>query len=162
MATELVRGIVIDKEIVHPGMPKQVKNAKIALLDAPLEIEKTETDAKINISSPEQLESFLKQEELMLKKMVEKIKASGANVVFVQKGIDDLAQHYLAKEGIAAIRRVKRSDMEKLARATGARIVSTLDDLSPKDLGSAGLIEEKKLGGEAMVFVQDCKDPKIM
>ncbi|MEM4296265.1 MAG: thermosome subunit beta [Candidatus Anstonellales archaeon] len=160
MSTELVKGIVIDKEIVHPGMPKYVKNAKIALLDAPLEIEKTETDAKININAPEQLEAFLKQEETMIRKMVEKIKASGANVVFVQKGIDDLAQHYLAKEGIAAIRRVKRSDMEKLAKATGARIVSTIDDLSAKDLGIAGIVEEKKLGGEAMVFVQECRDPK--
>jgi thermosome len=160
MSTELVKGIVIDKEIVHPAMPKIVKNAKIALIDAPLEIEKTETDAKININSPEQLESFLKQEELMLKRMVEKIKASTANVVFVQKGIDDLAQHYLAKEGIVAVRRVKRSDMEKLARATGAKIVSTLDDLSAKDLGTAGVVEERKIGGEAMVFVQECKDPK--
>jgi chaperonin GroEL (HSP60 family) len=141
-------------------MPKMVKAAKIALIDAPLEIEKTETDAKINISSPDQLESFLKQEENILKKMVDKIKAMGANVIFVQKGIDDLAQHYLAKEGIVAVRRVKRSDMEKLARATGAKISSTLDGLDAKDLGYAGSVEEKKISGEAMVFVQDCKDPK--
>ncbi len=160
MATELIKGIVIDKEVVHPAMPKVVKNAKIALIDAALEIEKTETDAKINITNPEQLEAFLKQEEIMLRKMVEKIKASGANVIFVQKGIDDLAQHYLAKEGIIAVRRVKRSDIEKLARATGAKIVSSLDDLTPKDLGTAGLVEERKIAGEAMVFVQECKDPK--
>jgi thermosome len=160
MATELIKGIVIDKEVVHPAMPKVVKNAKIALIDAALEIEKTETDAKINITNPEQLEAFLKQEEIMLRKMVEKIKASGANVIFVQKGIDDLAQHYLAKEGIMAVRRVKRSDIEKLARATGAKIVSSLDDLTPKDLGTAGLVEERKIAGEAMVFVQECKDPK--
>ena len=160
MATELIKGIVIDKEVVHPAMPKVVKNAKIALIDAALEIEKTETDAKINITNPEQLEAFLKQEEIMLRKMVEKIKASGANVIFVQKGIDDLAQHYLAKEGIMAVRRVKRSDIEKLARATGAKIVSSLDDLTPKDLGTAGFVEERKIAGEAMVFVQECKDPK--
>lgn len=160
MATELIKGIVIDKEVVHPAMPKVVKNAKIALIDAALEIEKTETDAKINITNPEQLEAFLKQEEIMLRKMVEKIKASGANVIFVQKGIDDLAQHYLAKEGIMAVRRVKRSDIEKLAKATGAKIVSSLDDLTPKDLGTAGLVEERKIAGEAMVFVQECKDPK--
>ncbi len=160
MATQLVKGIVIDKEVVHPGMPKRVENAKIALIDSPLEIEKTETDAKINITSPDQLESFLKQEEEMLKKMVEQIKASGANVVFVQKGIDDLAQHFLAKAGILAVRRVKRSDMEKLAKATGAKIASTLDDLSSSDLGEAGLVEERKVAGESMVFVENCKDPK--
>jgi len=158
--TELINGVVVDKEVVHAGMPKTVKNAKIALIDAALEIEKTETDAKIEITSPDQMEAFLKQEEKMLKEMVEKIKASGANVVFCQKGIDDLAQHYLAKEKIMAVRRVKKSDMEKLARATGAKIASSLDDLNESDLGYAGQVEERKIGGEAMVFVQNCKDPK--
>ncbi len=158
--TRLVNGIVIDKEVVHAGMPKKIKNAKIALIDAALEVEKTETDAKINITAPEQLEAFLRQEEEMLKKMVEKIKKAGANVVFVQKGIDDVAQHYLAKAGILAVRRVKKSDMEKLSRATGARIASSLDDLSEKDLGEAEIVEERKVGGEAMVFVENCKDPK--
>ncbi|MCS7109792.1 MAG: thermosome subunit, partial [Candidatus Micrarchaeota archaeon] len=153
-------GVLIDKEIVHPAMPKKVENAKIALLDTSLEIEKTETDAKIEITDPSQLTAFLEQEEKMLKEMVEKIEKSGANVVFCQKGIDDVAQHYLAKKGIVAVRRVKRSDMEKLARATGARIVTILNDLSPKDLGYAGYIEERKIGGEAMVFVEKCKDPK--
>ncbi|MEM4134116.1 MAG: thermosome subunit beta [Candidatus Micrarchaeia archaeon] len=158
--TTLINGVLIDKEIVHPAMPKKVENAKIALLDTSLEIEKTETDAKIEITDPSQLTAFLEQEEKMLKEMVEKIEKSGANVVFCQKGIDDVAQHYLAKKGIVAVRRVKRSDMEKLARATGARIVTILNDLSPKDLGHAGLIEERKIGGEAMVFVEKCKDPK--
>lgn len=158
--TTLINGILIDKEIVHPAMPKKLENAKIALLDTSLEIEKTETDAKIEITDPSQLSAFLEQEEKMLKEMVEKIEKSGANVVFCQKGIDDVAQHYLAKKGIVAVRRVKRSDMEKLARATGARIVTILNDLSPKDLGHAGSIEERKIGGEAMVFVEKCKDPK--
>lgn len=158
--TTLINGVLIDKEIVHPAMPKKVENAKIALLDTSLEIEKTETDAKIEITDPSQLTAFLEQEEKMLKEMVEKIEKSGASVLFCQKGIDDVAQHYLAKKGIVAVRRVKRSDMEKLARATGARIVTILNDLSPKDLGHAGSIEERKIGGEAMVFVEKCKDPK--
>ncbi|MEM3373429.1 MAG: thermosome subunit beta [Candidatus Anstonellales archaeon] len=158
--TELIKGIVIDKEIVHSGMPKSVKHAKIALLDCALEIEKTETDAKIEITSPDQLGAFLEQEEKMLKEMVEKVKKSGANVVICQKGIDDLAQHFLAKEGIVALRRVKKSDMDKLARATGARLVSNLNDLSEKDLGYADHVEEKKVAGEAMTFVTGCKDPK--
>ena len=160
MDTQLVEGVVIDKEVVHAGMPKRVEKAKIALVDSPLEIEKTETDAKIEITSPDQLEAFLKKEEEMLKGMVEKIKKAGANVVFVQKGIDDMAQHYLAKAGILAVRRVKKSDMEKLSRATGARIASSLDDLGEKDLGEAGLVEERKIAGESMVFVEKCKDPK--
>lgn len=160
MDTELVNGVVVDKEVVHAAMPKSVKGAKVALVDAALEIEKTETDAKINITSPEQMEAFLKQEEKMLKEMVSQIKKAGASVVFCQKGIDDLAQHYLSKEGIVAIRRVKKSDMEKLARATGAKIASSLGDLSAEDLGDAGVVEEKKVGGESMVFVKECKDPK--
>ncbi|NYZ77116.1 TCP-1/cpn60 chaperonin family protein [Candidatus Micrarchaeota archaeon] len=158
--TELINGIIVDKEIVHAGMPKTIKAAKIALIDSALEIEKTETDAKIEITSPEQMESFLKQEEKMLKEMVGKIQRSGATAVFCQKGIDDLAQHYLAKMKIMAVRRVKKSDMEKLARATGAKVASSLDDLNESDLGNAGLVEEKKVGGEAMVFVRECKDPK--
>jgi thermosome len=158
--TELINGIVIDKERVHPGMPRKVKDAKIALINAPLEIEKTEFDAEIRITDPNQLKAFIDEEERMLKEMVEKIKASGANVLFCQKGIDDLAQHYLAKEGIFAVRRVKKSDMEKLAKATGATIVTNIDDLSEKDLGYAGIVEEVKIGDDEMVFVRECKDPK--
>jgi len=160
--TELIRGIIIDKEVVHPGMPKVVKNAKIALLDTALEVKETETDAEIRITSPEQLQAFIEQEQQMLKEMVEKIVKTGANVVFCQKGIDDLAQHYLAKHKILACRRVKKSDMEALAKATGGRIVSNLDDLSSEDLGYAKVVEEVKIGGEAMVFVKDCKDPKAV
>lgn len=160
--TSIINGVLIDKEVVHPGMPKTINNAKIALVDAALEIEKTETDARINISSPEQMTAFLQQEEKMLKEMVEKIQKSGATVLFCQKGIDDVAQHYLSKKGILAARRVKKSDMEKLVRATNARIVTTLDDLSEKDLGHAGLVEERKLAGEQMVFVEKCKDPKAV
>jgi len=158
--TLFINGVVIDKEVVHSGMPKKVENARIALLDSALEIEKTETDAKIEITSPEQMEAFLQQEEKMLRDMVEKIAASGANVVFCQKGIDDVAQHYLAKKGIMAVRRVKKSDMDKLAKATGATIVTSFDDLSKKDLGFAGVVEERKVAGEQMVFVENCKDPK--
>ncbi len=158
--TTLIRGILVDKEVVNAGMPKRVEDAKILLIDCPLEIEKTETDAKIQITSPEQMEAFLKQEEKMLKEMVEKITKAGANVVFCQKGIDDLAQHYLAKAGVLAVRRVKKSDMEKLARATGGRVISSLDDINESDLGKAGLVEERKIGGEAMVFVEKCHDPK--
>lgn len=160
MDTSLIKGVLIDKEIVHAGMPKTVKDARVALIDAALEIEKTEVDAKIEITSPDQMESFLKQEEKMLKDMVDKIANSGANVVFCQKGIDDLAQHYLSKKGVSAVRRVKKSDMEKLARATGASIASSLEDLRKEDLGHAGLVEERKIGGEAMVFVEHCKDAK--
>ncbi|MGC9113909.1 MAG: thermosome subunit beta [Candidatus Micrarchaeia archaeon] len=160
--TTVINGVLIDKEVVHPGMPKKVENAKIALLDAALEIEKTETDARININSPEQMTAFLEQEEKMLKEMAEKVVKSGANVLFCQKGIDDVAQHYLAKQGVVACRRVKKSDMEKLARATGARIVTTLDDLTPKDLGFAGTVEERKIAGEQMTFVEKCKEPKAV
>ncbi|MFH7880777.1 MAG: thermosome subunit beta [Candidatus Aenigmatarchaeota archaeon] len=162
LETELINGIVIDKEFVHPQMPKIVHNAKIALLDCPLEIEKTETDAQIRITSPEQLQAFLQQEQRMLKEMVEKIAKTGANVVITEKGIDDLAQHYLAKKGIVACRRVKRSDLEALAKATGGRIVSNLEDLTEKDLGFAEVVEEKKVAGEAMTFVRGCKNPKAV
>ncbi len=158
--TQFINGVLVDKEMAHPGMPKTVKNASIALLDVALEIEKTEVDAKIEITSPEQMQAFLNQEEKMLKTMVDKIIKSKANVVFIQKGIDDVAQHYLAKAGIAAIRRVKKSDIEKLSKATGARMTTSLDDLSPSDLGFAGLVEERKVAGEQMVFVEKCKDPK--
>ncbi|MBI5036157.1 TCP-1/cpn60 chaperonin family protein [Candidatus Micrarchaeota archaeon] len=158
--TSLIRGVLIDKEVVHPAMPKKLEKGKIALLDAALEIEKTETDARISITSPEQMTAFLEQEEKMLKNMVEKVAASGATVLFCQKGIDDVAQHYLAKKGILATRRVKKSDMEKLARATGARVITTLEDLGANDLGFAGLVEERKVAGEQMIFVEKCKDPK--
>jgi len=158
--TKLIHGLVIDKEVVHPGMPKRVEKAKIALLDTPLEIEKTEFDAKINIESPEQMEAFLRQEENMLKDMVEKIAKTGANVVIAQKGIDDMAQHFLARKGILAVRRAKRSDMEKLAKATGGRIITNLDDMSEKDLGYAELVEERKIGDDKMTFIEGCKNPK--
>ena len=160
--TQLVKGIIIDKEVVHPGMPKLIKDAKIALLDTALEVKETETDAQIRITSPEQLQAFVEQEQKMLKKMVDKIVESGANVVFCQKGIDDLAQHYLAKNKILACRRVKKSDMEALAKATGGRIVTNIDDLSSEDLGYAKTVEEVKIAGESMVFVKDCKDPKAV
>jgi thermosome len=158
--TELIRGIIVDKEVVHPGMPKQVKGAKIALLDAALEIEKTEISAEIRINDPNQMKAFLDEENRMMKEMVDKIKASGANVVLCQKGIDDTTQHYLAKEGMLAVRRIKKSDMEKLGRATGGRIVTNLDDLKAGDLGKADLVEERKIGDDKMVFIEGCKDPK--
>ena len=157
--TQLVRGIIIDKEIVHPAMPKKKENAKIALLDSALEIEKTEMSAEIRIRDPNQMKAFLDQEDSMLKDMVTKIKASGADVVFCQKGLDDMVQHYLSKEGIMAARRVKESDMEKLARATGGRVTSNLNDLKTTDLGFAGLVEERKIGDDKMIFVEKCKDP---
>ncbi|GBC71674.1 60 kDa chaperonin [Candidatus Calditenuaceae archaeon HR02] len=160
MDTRLVEGVVLDKEIVHPDMPKLVRNPKIALLDASLEIEKTEFDAKLNIESPEQMRAFMEEEERMLKDMVEKIAATGANVVLCQKGIDDLAQHFLARKGIVAVRRIKKSDMDKLAKATGGRIVSRVDDLTPADLGTAELLEERRVGEDKMVFIEGCKNPK--
>jgi thermosome len=159
LETQLIRGIIIDKEVVNPGMPKKKENAKIALLDSALEIEKTEITAEIRIKDPSQMKAFLDQENDMLQNMVKKVKASGADIVFCQKGIDDMVQHFLSKEGIMAARRVKESDMEKLARATGARIISDLDDLKAKDLGFAGLVEERKIGDDKMIFVEKCKDP---
>jgi thermosome len=158
--TELIQGIVIDKERVHPSMPRKVDKARIALLNSALEVKETEVDAEIRITDPTQLKAFIDEEEKMLKEMVDKIKASGANILFCQKGIDDLAQHYLAKEGIFAVRRVKKSDMEKLSRATGGSIVTNVEDLTEKDLGYAGLVEEVKIGDDEMTFVRDCKDPK--
>ncbi len=158
--TKLIRGVALDKEIVHPGMPKMIKKAKIALLDCPLEIEKTEIDAKINIETPEQMKAFLDEENRMLKEMVDKIVSAGANVVICQKGIDDMAQHFLAKAGVLAVRRVKQSDMEKLAKATGGRVVTNLDMLTSADLGEAELVEERKLGEDKWTFIEGCKNPR--
>jgi thermosome len=158
--TTLIQGIVLDKEVVHGGMPKRIENAKIALLNSALEIEKTEFDAKINISSPDQMKMFLEEENRMLKDMVDKIKNAGANVVICQKGIDDIAQHYLAKSDILTVRRVKESDMTKLARATAARIVNNIDDLIPENLGNADLVEERKVENDKWVFIEGCKHPK--
>jgi len=160
MDTQLVYGIVLDKEVVHPGMPRRVEKARIALLDAPLEIEKPEIDAEIRISDPTQMKAFLQQEEEILMKYVEKLVEVGANVVITQKGIDEVAQHFLAKKGILAVRRVKRSDLEKLERATGGRIVSNIEDLKPEDLGYAELVEERKIGEDKMVFIEGCKNPR--
>jgi chaperonin GroEL (HSP60 family) len=157
--TQLVRGIIVDKEVVNQAMPKKRENAKIALLDSALEIEKTEMSAEIRIRDPNQMKAFLDQEDGMLKDMVTKIKASGADVMFCQKGLDDMVQHYLSKEGIMAARRIKESDMEKLARATGGRVTSNLNDLKTADLGFAGLVEERKIGDDKMIFVEKCKDP---
>ncbi len=158
LETQLIQGIIIDKEVVNPGMPKMKENAKIALLDAALEIEKTEITAEIRIKDPSQMKAFLDQETDMMQDMVTKVKASGADVIFCQKGIDDMVQHFLSKAGIMAARRVKESDMEKLARATGGRIVSDLDDLKKADLGLAGHVEERKIGDDKMIFVEKCKD----
>ena len=160
--TVLVDGIIVDKERVHPGMPSEVNDAKIALIDAALEIKKTEIDAKIEITDPTQLQAFLNEEEAMIKRMVDTVRKSGASVVFCQKGIDDLAQHYLAKDGIYAVRRVKKSDMEKLAKATGGKVVTKLDELSKDDLGRAKIVYEKKIGEDEMTFVTGCKNPKAV
>ena len=160
--SQLIQGLVIDKEVVHPGMPKRVEKAKIALLNLALEVKETETSAKINITDPEQLRSFLDEERHMLQEMVDQVKKTGANVVLCQKGIDDLAQHYLAKVGIMAARRVKESDLEKLARATGGKIVTNIKDLTEKDLGFAAQVEERKIAGEEMIFIEGCKDPKAV
>jgi thermosome len=160
--TKLIKGIVLDKEVVHGGMPKRIEKAKIALINSALEIEKTEFDAKININSPDQMKMFLDEENKMLKNMVDKIISSGANVAVCQKGIDDVAQHYLAKSNVLSVRRVKESDMTKLSRATGARIVNNLEDLSSKDLGSADLVEERKVETDKWVFIEGCKHPKAV
>lgn len=160
--TSLINGIVIDKEIVHSGMPKRVEKAKIALLDAALEIEKTEYDSKLNIESPQQIEAFLKQEEDMLKAMADKIAGVGANVVICQKGIDDMVQHFLGRKNIVAIRRAKKSDMERLSKATGGNIVSNLEALTAKDLGEAALVEERKIAEDKMTFIEGCKQPKAV
>ena len=158
--SNIIQGIVLDKEVVHGGMPKNIVDAKIALINTALEISKTETDAKINIQNPQQLKSFLDEENRMLKTMVDKVIGSGANVVLCQKGVDDMAQHYLAKAGVLVVRRIKESDLTKLAKATGARIVTNLDDLFEKDLGSAALVEERKIEEDRWVFIEGCKHPK--
>ena len=158
--SQLIQGIVIDKEVVHTGMPKRIQGAKIALMNSALEIEKTEFDAKLNIASPDQMQKFLSEEERMLKSMVDSVVSSGANVVLCQKGIDDIVQHYLAKEGIIAVRRIKESDMAKLAKATGAKIVTNTDELSKDDIGHADLIEERMVETDKWVFIEGCKNPK--
>ncbi|MGL4669437.1 MAG: thermosome subunit alpha [Methanobacteriaceae archaeon] len=160
--SELVQGVIIDKERVHPGMPSKLEGAKIALLNSPIEVKETEVDAEIRITDPAQMQAFIEQEEQMIKGMVDKVAATGADVLFAQKGIDDLAQHYLAKEGIMAVRRVKKSDIEKLSKATGANIISNIEDLSADDLGDAGLVTEKKVSGEDMIFVEECKEAKAV
>ena len=160
--TELVSGIIMGKEPVHSGMPRSVSKAKVALIDAPLEIKKTEIESKIQINDPSQIQAFLDQEESTIKKMVDKIHKTKANVLICQKGIDDLAQHYLAKHGIMAIRRAKKSDIEALAKATGGRVVSNLDGIGKDDIGFAGLVEVRKIGDDDMTFVMDCKNPKAV
>ncbi|MBI3027882.1 TCP-1/cpn60 chaperonin family protein, partial [Candidatus Woesearchaeota archaeon] len=160
--SELIKGIVIDKERVHSGMPRVVKNAKIALIDKEIEIKKTEIDANIEITSPDQLQAFLDQEEKMLKDMVEQVAKSGANVLVCQKGIDDVAQHFLSKKGIYAVRRVSDSDMKKIAKATGGSVVNNLHDLSKDDLGYAGQVEERKIGDEEFTYIMECKNPKAV
>ena len=160
--TQLIYGIVLDKEVVHGGMPKRIQGAKIALLNAPMEIEKTEMSAEIRISEPQQMQMFLEEENRMLKSMVDKIVAAGANVVLCQKGIDDIAQHYLSKAGIMAVRRIKESDMFKLAKATGARVANNIDELTASDLGSADLAEERKVETDKWVFIEGCKNPKAV
>ncbi len=160
--TKLINGIVLDKEVVHSGMPKRVENPKIALLDSALEIEKTEFDAKINIESPDQMDAFLKQEEAMLREMVNKITGTGAKVVLCQKGIDDMVQHFLSRKGILVVRRIKKSDMEKLSKATGGKVITNLDDIDPADIGYASLVEERKIGDDKMTFVEGCKNPRAV
>ncbi|HSA37756.1 MAG TPA: thermosome subunit alpha [Methanoregula sp.] len=158
----LIEGMVIDKERANPNMPKSVKDAKILILNAALEFKKTEVNAKINISTPGQAQAFLDEEEHMVRVMVDKVTKSGATVLFCQKGIDDVSLHYLAKAGILAVRRVKKSDSENLARATGATIVNSIDTITPNDLGYAGLVEERKVSGDEMIYVSKCKNPKAV
>jgi thermosome len=160
--TELVQGMTIDKEIVHQGMPRKVEGAEIALINAALEVKKTETSAEVKITTSDQLKSFLAEEERMMQRMAECIKESGANVVICQKGIDDAVQHYLAKEGIIAVRRAKKSDMEKLEKATGGKIVTNVEELSESDLGQAGLVEERKIAGDKMLFIEECENPHAL
>ncbi|MCJ7817093.1 MAG: TCP-1/cpn60 chaperonin family protein [Candidatus Aenigmarchaeota archaeon] len=160
--SQLINGVLIDKEVVHSAMPKKIDKAKVALIDSALEVKELEGDAKISINSPEKMQAFMDQEERMLRDMVDKVVKSGANVIFCQKGIDDAAQHFMAKAGIMAARRVKKSDMEALARATGASLVSNLNDLSKNDLGFAGRVEERKIAGDQMIFVEECHEPKAV
>jgi len=158
----IVNGVVVDKGRTDPGMPKQIEDAKIALVKYPIEVKDLETDAKISLTDPAQMQAFIENEELMIRDMVDKIIASGANVLFCQKGIDDLAQHYLTRNGIYAIRRVKKSDMNRIEKATGATVVTNIDDLKPEDLGEAGLVYEKKIFDEVLTFIEDCRDPKAV
>jgi archaeal chaperonin len=160
--TSLVRGMILDKEVAHAAMPKRIEDAKIALVNSPLEIEKTEIDAKISISSPEQIQSFMDEENRILKNMVDKVISAGANILVCQKGIDDLAQHYLSKANVLAVRRVKDSDMAKLSRATGGRIVTNIEELSTNDLGYSKLVEERKVESDKWVFIEGCKNPKAL
>jgi len=160
--TSLVEGIVLDKEVAHPGMPKRIENAKIALIDVALEVKKTEFSAKINIDRPDQMKAFMDKEESMMRGMVDKIAASGANVAICQKGIDDLVQYFLAKKNILAVRRAKKSSMEKLGKATDGRLITNLDDFSESDLGNAGLVEERRLEEDKWVFIEGCKNPKAV
>ena len=160
--TNIIEGIIVDKEIVHPMMPKSIRNAKIALISASLEVEKTEFDAEIRIQTPDQINKFLQEESNMLRNRVAKLKDNGVNVVFCQKGVDDKAQNFLAKEDIITIRRVKKSDMEKLAKATNAKIVNNIFEINASDLGNAGKVEEKKIGDDNMIFVSECADPKAV
>jgi archaeal chaperonin len=158
--TSLIKGIVLDKEVVHSGMPTKIQQAKIALLNTAMEIEKTEMSAEIRINDPTQMQMFLEEENRMIKTMVDKIHAIGANVVICQKGIDDMAQHFLSKHGILAVRRVKESDMTKLAKATGGRITSNIEDISEKDLGAANLVQQRKVESDKWVFIEGCKNPQ--
>jgi thermosome len=160
--TMLIQGVLLDKEIVHPGMPKRIEAANIALLNCPMEVEKTEFDAKLNIQNPDQMKGFLDEEEKILRDMVDRIAHCGANVVICEKGIDDVAQHFMAKKGIMAVRRVKQSDIEKLAKATGGRILTNLEDLKAADLGHANLVEERKVSDDKMTFVEGCRNPKAV
>jgi len=160
MGTKLIRGLVLDKEVVHSSMPKYVAKAKIALLETALEVKKTEFDAKINIETPEEMEAFLQEEENMLRTMVKKIGETGANVVICQKGIDDMAQHFLSRKGILAVIRAKKSDMEKLAKATGGKVITNLKDMTKTDLGYAESVEERKIGDDKMTFIEGCKNPR--
>ncbi|MHA1122392.1 MAG: thermosome subunit alpha [Candidatus Heimdallarchaeota archaeon] len=158
--TELIKGIVLDKSVVHSGMPKKIDKAKILLIDAAIEVTKTEFDAKINITNPDQMKAFLDQEQQMIEDMVDKVIATGANVVLSQKGIDDLAQHFFAKKGVLAVRRIKKSDIEKLSMATGATLVTRIEGAEKSDLGHAGVVEERKIGDDDFVFVEGCPNPK--
>jgi len=160
--TTLIKGLLIDKEVVHSDMPKRVKDAKIGLLNSAMEIEKTEFDAKIQIESPDEIQAYLDQEENMLREMVQKVKDSGISVILCQKGIDDMVQHFLAREGIMAARRLKKSDMKALAKATGAKVVTSIDELTESDVGYAAIVEERKIGDEKMIFVEGCKNPKAV
>ncbi|MFW9938991.1 MAG: thermosome subunit beta, partial [Candidatus Thorarchaeota archaeon] len=160
--TNIIDGIIVDKEIVHPMMPKSIKDAKVALIDCSLEVEKTEFDAEIRVQTPDQINKFLEEEANMLKKRVAKLKQVDVNIVFCQKGVDDKAQNFLAQENIIAVRRVKKSDMEKLARATNAKIMNNIFEITESDLGKAGKVEEKKIGDDNMIFVSECADPKAV